>query len=180
MSRFRRKIIIWVSAGMVWIDAYFFYFLIFLSSGDRSCSVGEAMEIKARWLVCYYRLAGGQISKIFVQNRRNIIKMQRNERFHHFEFNLSCLLHRRPLYISLHGLHIVDSHFLFSVKWTDTTESLAPWSVSMVRQSHDDVIKWKHFPRYWPFVRGIHQSPVNSPHNGQRRGALMFSLICVW
>ena len=23
-------------------------------------------------------------------------------------------------------------------------------------------------------------SPVNSPHKGQRRGALMFSLICVW
>ena len=29
---------------------------------------------------------------------------------------------------------------------------------------HDDVIKWKHFPRYWPFVRGIPQSPVNSTH----------------
>ena len=29
---------------------------------------------------------------------------------------------------------------------------------------HDDVIKWKHFPRYWPFVRGIHRWPVNSPH----------------
>ena len=46
--------------------------------------------------------------------------------------------------------------------------------------SYDDVIKWKHFPRYWPFVRGIHRSPVNSPHKGQWRGALMFSLICVW
>ena len=34
---------------------------------------------------------------------------------------------------------------------------------------HDDVIKWKHFPRYWPFARGIH-----------RRGDLMFSLICAW
>ena len=45
---------------------------------------------------------------------------------------------------------------------------------------HDDVIKRKHFPRYWPFVRGIHRSPVNSPHKGQWRGALMFSLICVW
>ena len=45
---------------------------------------------------------------------------------------------------------------------------------------HDDVIKWKHFPRYWPFVRGIHRSPVNSPHKGQCRGALMFSLTCVW
>ena len=28
--------------------------------------------------------------------------------------------------------------------------------------SHDDVIKWKHFPRYWPFVWGIHRSPVTS------------------
>ena len=43
---------------------------------------------------------------------------------------------------------------------------------------HDDVIKWKHFPRYWPFVRGIHRSPVNSPHKGQWRGALMFTSIC--
>ena len=23
---------------------------------------------------------------------------------------------------------------------------------------HDDVIKWKYFPHYWPFVRGIHRS----------------------
>ena len=45
---------------------------------------------------------------------------------------------------------------------------------------HDDVIKWKHFPRYWTFVRGINRWPVNSPHKGQRRGALMFSLICTW
>ena len=51
------------------------------------------------------------------------------------------------------------------------------WTGSL---AHDDVIKWKHFPRHWPFVRGIHRSPVNSPHKGQWRGALMFSLICVW
>ena len=43
---------------------------------------------------------------------------------------------------------------------------------------HDDVIQWKHFPRYWPFVRGTHRSPVSSPHKGQWRGALMVSLIC--
>ena len=43
---------------------------------------------------------------------------------------------------------------------------------------HNDVIKWKHFPRYWPFVRGIHRSSVNSQHNGQWRGALMSSFIC--
>ena len=33
---------------------------------------------------------------------------------------------------------------------------------------HDDVIKWRHFPRYWPFVRGMW------------RGTFMFSLICAW
>ena len=46
--------------------------------------------------------------------------------------------------------------------------------------AHDDVIKWKHFPRNWPFLRGIYRPPVNSPHKGQWRGALMFALICVW
>ena len=43
---------------------------------------------------------------------------------------------------------------------------------------------WRHqmetFPCYWPFVRGIHQSSVNSPHKGMWREALMFSLICAW
>ena len=43
---------------------------------------------------------------------------------------------------------------------------------------HYDVIKWRHFPCYWPFVRGIHRSSVNSPHKGQWRGALVFSLVC--
>ena len=30
-----------------------------------------------------------------------------------------------------------------------------PWNLT---DDHDDVIKWKHFPRNWPFVRGIHRS----------------------
>ena len=43
-----------------------------------------------------------------------------------------------------------------------------------------DVIKWKYFPRYWPFVWGIRRSPANSPHKGQWHRALMFSVICAW
>ena len=42
---------------------------------------------------------------------------------------------------------------------------------------HDDVIKRKHFSRCWPFVRGIHRFPVNSPHKSQWCRALMF-FIC--
>ena len=55
-----------------------------------------------------------------------------------------------------------------------------PWIKHLFWRYHDDVIKGKHFPHYWPFVRGIHQSPVNSPHKSQWRGALIFSLICAW
>ena len=45
---------------------------------------------------------------------------------------------------------------------------------------HDDIIKRKHFPRYWPFMWGIAWWPVNSLHKGQWRRSLMFSLICAW
>ena len=45
---------------------------------------------------------------------------------------------------------------------------------------HGFVTKWKHFPCYWPFVRGIPRSPVNSPYKCQSHGALMFSLIFAW
>ena len=47
-------------------------------------------------------------------------------------------------------------------------------------QWNDYVIKWKHFPRYWLFVRGIHLSPVISPHKDRWRGTLMFPLFCAW
>ena len=58
-------------------------------------------------------------------------------------------------------------------------------------------VSWRPIRAWWrhqmekisaalAFVRGIHRSsvnhrsPVNFPHKGQWRGALMFSLICVW
>ena len=45
---------------------------------------------------------------------------------------------------------------------------LAPNWVELVQGTWSwlmhDVIRWKHFLRYWPFVWGIHQSPVTSPH----------------
>ena len=61
-----------------------------------------------------------------------------------------------------------------------STGIFRPQHQNSSRANHEDVIKWKHFPRNWPFLRGIHRSPVNSTHKGQWRGALMFSLICAW
>ena len=39
---------------------------------------------------------------------------------------------------------------------------ILPWSRE-TWHFHDDVIKWKHFPRYWPFVRGTGQFPTQRP-----------------
>ena len=43
---------------------------------------------------------------------------------------------------------------------------------------------WRHqmetFSVLLPPVRRIHRWPVDSPHKGQLRGALFFSLICAW
>ena len=47
-------------------------------------------------------------------------------------------------------------------------------NVARFRTHHDDVIKWKHFPRYWPFVRGIHRSPMNSPQRPVTRSFDVF------
>ena len=43
---------------------------------------------------------------------------------------------------------------------------------------------WRHqmetFTALLAYVQGIHRLPVNSPHKGQWRGALMFPLNCAW
>ena len=54
----------------------------------------------------------------------------------------------------------------------------ATWIFTL--QSRYSVIKWKHFPYYWPFVQGIHRSLLNYPHKGQWRGALMFLFMYAW
>ena len=84
-----------------------------------------------------------------------------------------------------HSYRIRSSFGMFSLRMTlpwKTSEQYAIDNVLAIAQLHSTW--WRHqmetFPRYWPFVRGIHRSPVNSPHKGQWRGVLMFSLICVW
>ena len=98
----------------------------------------------------------------------------------------------RPLsYIKCNELHHQQS-FMKRHHWNhlcgklinpmDIDSLLVGWGggTKPISSIRDDLIKWKHFPHYWPFVQGIHRSPVDSPHKGQWRGALMFSLICVW
>ena len=84
--------------------------------------------------------------------------------------------HRKTFCMILEGssLDKISRYFFFGISRPSFREEAA------LLRRHDDVIKWKHFPRHWHFFRGIHRSPVNSPHQGQWHGTLIFSLICVW
>ena len=111
-----------------------------------------------------------------------------------FRFIFQCVpvwigeLNETSLLLLVHNTRFIMYQELCVIKYTFVIlvqpHTHHEWvGISMVNKDktwYDDVIRWKHFPRYWPFVRGIHRSPVNSPHKGQWRGALTFSLICVW
>ena len=77
--------------------------------------------------------------------------------------------HRQIKVLFLIALTMNTRYVLYNISLSDSP-----------RREHDDVIKWKRFSRYRPFVRGIHRPPVDSPHKGLWRGALMFSLISAW
>ena len=85
------------------------------------------------------------------------------------------------LHFPISTLTLLSTHWIIChSKGLDKNVDSYPASRLIDTSKHDDVMKWKHFPRYWPFVRRIHRYPMNSPHKGQWRGALIFSLICVW
>ena len=102
-----------------------------------------------------------------------------------YEISLSKCFNCKMLIIIMINERLVTPHgdIKFSHRWFRqrfVTGRLLPESMLTNHQWHDDVIKWKHYPRNWPFCAGNSPVPVTSPHKGQWRGALMFSLICVW
>ena len=87
--------------------------------------------------------------------------------------------HNMIITLMSHECHDIQIHWA----WLFVQQFVQPNDKGNIRaphRTHDGVIKWKHLPCYWPFVRGIHRSPVNSPHKGQSHRTLMFTLIYAW
>ena len=95
----------------------------------------------------------------------------------------ALLAYCHGLWIEIEANHDKIHLFPFPARFVITLPNIAWRSIKHnidKTRWHDDVIKWKHFPRYCPFARGNHRSSVNSPHKSQWRGALMCSLISAW
>ena len=91
-----------------------------------------------------------------------------SENLHHACcYSLVFLRHTCSLVINVR--HSVCGHVLSSpltITWNRQCAMHDEWF--MMTSSNG------HFPHYWPFVRRLRRSPVNSPHKGQWCGALMF------
>ena len=71
-----------------------------------------------------------------------------------------CWVHNEFGKYSTYCLFIsIDSHHAIREQFRTCHDSSAVAACANIfRFWHDNVIKWKHFPRNWPFVRGIHRS----------------------
>ena len=109
----------------------------------------------------------------------NITKAQRNKSTHcnasnlfikgHYQQKLTlCAFNRFPNFCSssaiLEYTFSIDSFIWPSLaNWdSEITGWVIGWYLVLI---HDDVIKWKHFPCYWPFVR---ISPLTGEFPSQR------------
>ena len=64
-------------------------------------------------------------------------------------------------------MHDKSAHKLSHCIISDTFYLHDFHSYSMPFQGLHDNMSWKCFPHYWPFVMGMHQSPVDSLKNSQ-------------
>ena len=98
--------------------------------------------------------------------------------------------------------HHFQAHFLFEnrfilaencfnsflknkpIFWTTSLGEGPARGIMGQKESRWIITWWRHqmktFSASLALCGGIHRSSVNSPHKGQWRGALMFSLICAW
>ena len=78
----------------------------------------------------------------------------------------------------------VTSHEQYSVSYHQQLACLYNRLFRLTTGKHRHSTWWRHqmetFSALLALCAGNSPVPVNSPHKGQWRGALMFSLICVW
>ena len=76
--------------------------------------------------------------------------------------------------LQLHNLEYKSLRWIKRISYIAHDKLWIPRACMLRIAIQYDIIEWNNFPCYWPFVRGIHRTQVNSPHKGQSRGALMF------
>ena len=75
--------------------------------------------------------------------------------------DITCLIYK--MWRVKHFFRFNSCHIYIRIVQCHRLGALLKYTSSINLSIHDDVIKWKHFPRYWPFMRWINRWPVDSP-----------------
>ena len=136
-------------------------------SADLCCRVDGRLQIRqlTQWILNTETDISDDIMSFFKENIS--IWIQISPKIVPGGFNLSKPASRKSALIQLSAWRQVDATSRamgpFVSPWSRWWSHLSRWHIL-----HHGVIRWKHFPRNWPFVRGIHRSPVDSPHKVTR------------
>ena len=149
--------------GELWVS-----FVSYLKKNDRDISATHCIrfevvgKVKFNYIIQGYFTRTGTMLQCLCINSKN--------EDYHLNRQLNTWFIDWSIYLLLSDT--ISSFIDLSVNWIRNvvdTEIIRHCNVILKTKAlyaQNDVIKWKHFPRYWPFVRGIHRSPVNSPHRG--------------
>ena len=143
-----------------------------------SCNIGLRYNGTGLYLVLILDIGTWQNGCV---NNRYVGDLRR----HRAHYDVTVIVYTIHFYICYANVIIVLSSTLVQVTdWHLVAYcNSGRWNCKQGISTHPgpvDVVKWKPFPRYWPFARGIHWSPMNSPSKRQWRGTLKFSLMCAW
>ena len=120
----------------------------------RSCDIIAIIVHTASYLTMFSSTFSGMVCCIFPQSHVS-----------HSDISLGQIIHFRSTnFWYLNYLYFVSSIImainkfiasLYTTSYHDLSWYNATRLYPVVRRIHDDIIRWKHFPRYWPFVRRI-------------------------
>ena len=75
------------------------------------------------------------------------------------KYHIEWTTEMNPTHWCRHFTHFQIHFFVVNLYFdSNFTESVVCLHVCHLNNPHDYVIKWKHFPRNWPFMRGTHRS----------------------
>ena len=170
---------IWVRSRNCGCLVTWFCYQLIAKPDNKTAAVSWPNPYDANLVVLaqiHYKLSYGQAEFPRILSQMAKMKVKVNDI--HFQYRLRVSQDACLVQVCWFQLRFMSSYRADKVKFADgRTDRRRRWQYLFGLRGQGVEMNMKHFPRYWPFVRGIHWSPVNSPRKGQWRGALMFSLI---
>ena len=150
----RRQAIIWINAGMLLI-------------GPLGTNFNEILiEIHTFWFrKMYLKMSSAKWRPFRLGPNVLITTWKYLMAVKHHRYHLKDTFVRSiwwpQIFASPQGVHYRRYDKSFDDNAIQTYYSVMCTTIFFLKRvlyTHDDVIKWNHFPRYWCFVRGIHRS----------------------